>query len=173
MVRAFIGIGSNIEPAENVRAAIRTLARQTNLVGISTVYLTGAIGHPEQSPYYNCVVEIETEAPPAEVKYGILRNIENGLGRERTKDKYAPRTIDLDLIAYGDLTMDAEGIKLPDPDILERPFLAIPLFELAPDLVLPGYGLRISEIAAKLPQGGMKPLEDYARLLQEELILHE
>ncbi len=169
MVRAFIGIGSNIEPAENVRAAIRTLARKTKLVGISTVYLTGAIGHPEQSPYYNCVVEIETEVPPAEIKYGILRNIENGLGRERTEDKYAPRTIDLDLIAYGDLTMDAEGVRLPDPDILERPFLAIPLFELAPDMVLAGYGVRVSELAARLPQDGMKPLKDYARLLKEDM----
>jgi len=173
MARAFIGIGSNIDPADNVRAAIHALARQTRLIGISMVYLTDALGAAEQPPYYNCVVEIETEAPPAEIKFNILRNIENSLGRRRTEDKYAPRTIDLDLIAYGDLTIDAEGIRLPDPDILKRPFLAIPLFELAPDLVLPGYGLRISEIAAKLPQGGMKPLEDYARLLQEELILHE
>ena len=55
MARAFIGIGSNIEPAENVRAAIRSLARQTRLVGISMVYLTDALGHPEQPPYYNCV----------------------------------------------------------------------------------------------------------------------
>ena len=124
---------------------------------------------PEQPPYYNCVVEIETEAPPAEIKYGILRNIENDLGRKRTADKYAPRTIDLDLIVYGDLTMDAEGIRLPDPDILERPFLAIPLFELAPDMVLAGYGIRISEIAATLPQDGMKPLKDYTMLLREEI----
>jgi 2-amino-4-hydroxy-6-hydroxymethyldihydropteridine diphosphokinase len=169
MSRAFIGIGSNIEPAENVRAAIRSLARQTYLSGISMVYLTDALGHPEQPPYYNCVVEIETEAPPAKIKYGILRRIENNLGRKRTEDKYAPRTIDLDLIAYGNLTMDAEGIKLPDPEILERPFLAIPLFELAPDMVLAGYGMRISEIAAKLPQDGMKPLKDYVRLLREEM----
>jgi dihydroneopterin aldolase/2-amino-4-hydroxy-6-hydroxymethyldihydropteridine diphosphokinase len=169
MARAFIGIGSNIEPAENVRAAIRSLARQTCLVGISMVYLSDALGRPDQPPYYNCVVEIETEAPPAEIKYGLLRDIENKLGRKRTEDKYAPRTIDLDLIVYGDLTLDAEGIKLPDPEILERPFLAIPLFELAPDMVLAGSGLRISEIAAKLPQDGMKPLKVYARLLREEM----
>ena len=169
MARAFIGIGSNIEPAENVRAAIRSLAEQTRLVGVSMVYCTDALGRPEQPPYYNCVVEIETEAPPAEVKHGLLRAIENKLGRKRTEDKYAPRTIDLDLIVYGDLAMDAEGIRLPDPEILERPFLAIPLFELAPDMVLAGYGLHIGEIAARLPQDGMKPLKDYARLLREEV----
>jgi len=169
MARAFIGIGSNIDPAENVQAAIRSLAQKTHLVGISMVYCTDALDRPEQPPYYNCVVEIETEAPPTEVKYGILRTIENNLGRKRTEDKYAPRTIDLDLIVYGDLTIDAEGIKLPDPEILERPFLAIPLFELAPDMVLAGYGLRIGEIAAKLPQDGMKPLKDYVKLLRKEM----
>ena len=168
MARSFVGIGSNIEPAENVRAAIRSLAQQTRLVGISMVYCTNALDRPEQPPYYNCVVEIETEAPPAEIKYGLLRAIESNLGRKRTADKYAPRTIDLDLIVYGDLVMDAEGIKLPDPEILERPFLAIPLFELAPDMVLPGYGLLIAEIADKLPQDGMKPLKDYVMLLREE-----
>ena len=168
MVRAFIGIGSNIEPERNVRAAVRNLAQQTRVTGISMVYCTDALDRPEQSPYFNCVVEIETEAPPSEVKHGLLRPIENGLGRKRSEDKYAPRTIDLDLIVYGDLAIDAEDIRLPDPEILERPFLAIPLFELAPDLVLAGYGLRIGEVAGRLSQGGMRPLEDYTRLLRKE-----
>ena len=167
MARVFIGIGSNIEPAKNVRAAIRSLAQQTRLVGVSMVYCTEALDSPEQPPYFNCVVEIGTEVSPVEIKHSILRPIENSLGRKRTGDKYAPRTIDLDLIVYGDLAMDAEDIKLPDPEILERPFLAVPLFELAPDLVLAGYNLRISEIAARLPRDGMRPLEDYARLLRE------
>jgi 2-amino-4-hydroxy-6-hydroxymethyldihydropteridine diphosphokinase len=168
MTRAFVGIGSNIEPEANVRAAIRLLARRTRLVGISMVYLSAALGRPEQPPYYNCVAEIETEAPPTEIKFGILRDIEHSLGRERTPDKYAARTIDLDLIAYGDLALDAEGMELPDPDILERPFLAIPLFELAPDMVLPRYGVPIREVAARLAQDGMKPLEEYAKLLRAE-----
>src|SRR5512143_1899534 len=125
MVRAFVGIGSNIDPAQNVRAALRCLARQTRLVAISTVYLTEPLGRPEQAPYYNCVAEIATDVPPTELKYGMLRGIEDALGRRRTQDKYAPRTIDLDLLAYGDLVLDTEGMRLPDPDILQRPFLAI------------------------------------------------
>ncbi len=169
MVRAFIGIGSNIRPAENVRAAIQALARQTSLAGISMVYLTDALGRPEQQPYYNCVVEIETDARPAEVKYRILRDIEHSLGRSRTADKYAARTIDLDLIVYGDLALDAEGFRLPDPEILERPFLAVPLAELAPDLVLAGYGLRVADIAAGMLKSGMQPLPDYVRRLREEM----
>lgn len=168
MARAFIGIGSNIEPAKNVRSAVLSLAQQSRVIGISMVYCTDALDRPEQPHYLNCVVEIDTEATPAEVKHGILRPIENSLGRKRSEDKFALRTIDLDLILYGDVAMDTEDIKLPDPDILERPFLAVPLFELAPDLVLAGYNLRISDIAAKLPQDGMRPQEDYTRLLREE-----
>lgn len=170
MVRAFIGIGSNIAPAENVRSAISCLARQTRLLGISTVYLSAALERPEQSPYYNCVVAIETVATPAVIKFGILREIEDLLGRRRMADKFAARTIDLDLIVYGELALDAEGLSLPDPDILERPFLATPLFELAPDLVLAGYDLPIREIAARLPQGGMAALQAYTRLLREEFL---
>ncbi len=168
MARVFIGIGSNIEPAKNVRAAILSLAQQTRLVGISMVYRTDALDRPEQPPYFNCVVEIETEALPVEVKHGVLRPIEHRLGRQRSADKYAPRTIDLDLVVYDDLVMDADGIKLPDPDILRRPFLAIPLLELAPDLVVPGHGLCIGDVAAQLPRDGMEPLKDYSQSLKEE-----
>ncbi|MCK9200452.1 MAG: 2-amino-4-hydroxy-6-hydroxymethyldihydropteridine diphosphokinase [Gallionella sp.] len=167
MARAFIGIGSNIEPESNVRAAIRNLARQTHLVGVSTVYCTDALDRPEQSSYFNCVAEIETDALPAQVKHAILRPIEDELGRKRTQDKYAPRTIDLDLIVYGDLVMDDGDIRLPDPDIFERPFLAIPLFELAPDLVLAG--ARVDAIAAAMASDGLKPLQDYSRQLNDEV----
>ncbi len=167
MTRAFIGIGSNIEPEKNVRAAIRSLARQARVTGISTVYCTAALDRPEQPHYFNCVAGIETEMPPEKVKHGLLRPIESSLARRRSGDKYAPRTIDLDLILYGDLAMDEEGITLPDPEILERPFLALPLCELAPGLVLPGCGLRIDSVAAGFARDGMEPLEDYTRLLRE------
>ncbi len=169
MPRAYIGIGSNIEPAKNVRHAIHRLAEETRLIGVSTVYCTDALGRPEQPPYLNCVAAIDTEVPPIEVKRGMLHSIENAFGRVRTADKCAPRTIDLDLIVYGNLVIDAEGLKIPDPEILERPFLAIPIFELAPDLVLPGLRLNIGDIVAMLPRGEMKPLTDYSRLLKREL----
>lgn len=165
-MRAFVGIGSNIEPAKNVRASIRRLVQQTRVAGISTVYCTGALDRPEQPPYFNCVVEIETEAPPAEVKHGMLRPIEDSLGRKRSGDKFAPRTIDLDLVLYGDVVMHGQDLRIPDPDILERPFLAIPLFELAPDLVLPGYNLRIREVAAGFQPESLTALVNYTRLLR-------
>ncbi len=169
MARAFIGIGSNIDPAENVRAAIISLARATRLTAISMVYRTDALDRPDQPPYFNCVAEIGTDLPPLEVKRNILRVIECSLGRERSADKYAPRKIDLDLIAYDDVVMDADGLTLPDPEIRKRPFLAIPLFELAPDLVLAGCNERIADIASRLPRGGLEPLKDYARTLRQQV----
>jgi dihydroneopterin aldolase/2-amino-4-hydroxy-6-hydroxymethyldihydropteridine diphosphokinase len=174
MARAFIAIGSNIDPAANVRLAIGRLGQKVRLVGVSTVYRTEALSRPGaqagplQPPYYNCVVEIETFVPPLELKQGILRPIEDSLGRLRSEDKFAPRTIDLDLIVYGDLEMDEGGLKLPDPEIMERPFLAIPLYELAPGLEL-GSNRSIASIASGLPQGGMQPLKEYTRQLQQDL----
>jgi dihydroneopterin aldolase/2-amino-4-hydroxy-6-hydroxymethyldihydropteridine diphosphokinase len=169
MTRAFIGLGSNIEPASNVRAAILALDRLAHPVRASTVYLTEALGDTRQPPYYNCVAEIAIEIPPREIKFGLLRVIEDELGRKRTADRYAPRTIDLDLIVYGDLALDEDGLRLPDPDILKRPFLAVPLFELAPDLVLAGYDVSIGDVAARMPREGMQPLEDYTTRLRAEL----
>jgi 2-amino-4-hydroxy-6-hydroxymethyldihydropteridine diphosphokinase len=168
MPRAFVAIGSNINPAENVRKALRLLAHEVRLVEISTVYRTDPEGRPEQSPYYNCVIGIETDVPPKELKHRILRRIEEELGRRRSEDQYAPRTIDLDLVLYGDLNFKTEDLTLPDPEILHRPFLAIPLGELVPDLTLAGSGLPIGEVAAKLSREGMEALDRYTESLKEE-----
>jgi 7,8-dihydro-6-hydroxymethylpterin-pyrophosphokinase len=99
----------------------------------------------------------------------VLRHIEDSLGRTRKNDKFAPRTIDLDLILYDDITIEGEELTLPDPDILQRPFLAISLYELAPDLVLPGSGACIADITAGILQQTMKPLESYTNMLRREI----
>lgn len=119
MTRVFIAIGSNIEPEKNVRNAVKLLSRQFPITGVSTFYRTPAEGRPEQPPFYNGVVEIETDLPADDLKRQ-LRKIENVLGRKRTEDEFASRTIDLDIISPGEA---------------QRPFVAIPLHELAPDLV--------------------------------------
>jgi 2-amino-4-hydroxy-6-hydroxymethyldihydropteridine diphosphokinase len=173
VTEAFISIGSNIRPAENVRQAIHWLARQVHVTGISTVYRTPAEGRPEQPAYYNCVVRIETDLPAGELKHRVLRGIERDLGRQRGSDTFAPRTIDLDLILCGQLAIDQEGLRLPDPQILTRPFLAIPLHELAPQLTLPGAGVPIKEIAAALAANscdGMEPLVEYTASLRKAIL---
>ena len=172
MTRAFVGIGSNIDPEVNVRSAILRLKETARVKAISTVYSTEPVGPPGQPPYYNCVVEIETDLAPRDLKFKMLRRIESELGRTRGIDRFAARTIDLDLVLYDDLVMATEDLTLPDPDILVRPFLAIPLQELAPGLVLPGSGLPISEAVLAQPRTGMAPLENYTERIRKE-ILHE
>ncbi len=169
MIRAFIGVGSNIEPSTNTEKAIRMLAHETQITGISMVYLTAAEGRPGQPPYYNCVVEIETDLPPTILKKQILRGIEAKLGRVRTEDEFAARTIDLDLILYGELVMNSDDLTLPDPNILRRPFLAIPLRELIAGSILPGFGLRIDDIAESLMGSPMKPLASYTKQIRKDL----
>jgi 2-amino-4-hydroxy-6-hydroxymethyldihydropteridine diphosphokinase len=173
MARAFLSVGSNIDPAENIKKALKLLRSDVCITGISTVYLTPAEDRPEQPSYYNCVVEVETQELPVKFKYSILRPIEEALGRKRSEDKFAARTIDLDLILYDDLIMETETIILPDPQISRRAFVALPICELSPKLRLPGSGLLISEIAASLPAGQMKPLKQYTEILRKEIYRHE
>lgn len=169
MTRAFVSIGSNIDPEENVKKALLLLSGLTTVRAVSTVYLTEAEDRPEQPSYYNCVVEIETELPAVDVKHHILRRIEAELGRIRTKDRYAARTIDLDLVLYDELVTQTEDLTLPDPDIARRPYLALPLHELSPGLMMPGSGKPIHKVAAALSGKAMKPLEGYTELLRKEL----
>jgi 2-amino-4-hydroxy-6-hydroxymethyldihydropteridine diphosphokinase len=168
MPRAFVGVGSNIEPADNVRKALRLLAKEMRVVGVSTVYETEPEGRPEQPRYYNCVVDIETEAAPTELKRA-LREIEQRLGRVRTADKYASRVIDLDVLAYDDLAIETADLTLPDPDIATRAYLAAALAELAPTLALPGIGMTAVELAQKLPKRGLRTLIEYTAALRREV----
>lgn len=168
METAYIGAGSNIEPESNLLEALRLLLPE-GLTRVSTVYRTEPVGAPGQPLFYNCVVEVVTSKPPLELKYGALRPIEEALGRKRDKkNRYSPREIDLDLIIYGSLEVNSDGLVLPDPDIYARPFLAIPLFELAPELVLPGERA-LKELAASLDTKGMEELAAYTARIRKEL----
>ena len=171
MVRAFIAAGSNIEPAKNIKKAVQLLSQKVKITGISTVYQTQPIDRPEQQSYYNCVLKVETDIQPKKLKYEILGAIETELGRVRTADKYAPRTIDLDLNIYDNLTGEIDGIVLPDSQITERPFMAFCLYELEPKLVLPGTNLAIADVCSKMTKENMKPLESYTTQLQKKYVL--
>jgi 2-amino-4-hydroxy-6-hydroxymethyldihydropteridine diphosphokinase len=172
MARAFISIGSNIDPESNVRDALLRLRSTARVKAVSTVYRTKPVGPPGQASFYNCVVEIETDIAPRDLKFGLLHRIERELGRTRGSDKFAARTIDLDLILYDDLVVTGEDLTLPAPDIAHRSFLAVPLHELDPELVLPGSGLRIGEAVVAQPRTGMLPLENYTERIRKELF-HE
>jgi dihydroneopterin aldolase/2-amino-4-hydroxy-6-hydroxymethyldihydropteridine diphosphokinase len=167
--RAFIAVGSNVDPERNVADALELLGRHLRLVAVSRFYRTPALGSPGRPDFLNGVVEIETELKPLELKRQVLLEVEDALGRERSDDKNAPRTIDLDLVLYGDLVSSEEGLVLPSPEILERPFVALSLLELEPELVLPGTGRRLRELAAGLSSDEMVPAELFnARLRRVE-----
>ena len=170
MARAFISIGSNIDPETSVRNAVRRLGSTARIRAISTVYRTEPVGPPGQPWFYNCVVQLETDLAPWELKFTLLRRIEGEFGRARSSDKFAARTIDLDLLLYDELVLTTPDLVLPDPEISQRPFLAIPLHELAPGLVLPGSGQRIQEAAEALSPNSMMPLAAYTEDLRKEFL---
>ncbi len=168
MSRAFVSVGSNIDPAENVRRAIVMLARAASVSGISTVFRTEPVGSAGQPFFYNCIVEVTTELAPVALKRDVLRSIESALGRVRTGDRYAPRTIDLDLILYDDIVLAGKDLTLPDPDILTRSYLLAGLAELAPDLRMPGTGQRIADLNKAASGTGTEPLHDYTDVVRKE-----
>jgi 2-amino-4-hydroxy-6-hydroxymethyldihydropteridine diphosphokinase len=169
VVRAFVGIGSNIEPERNIERAVALLRQHVRVKAISTFYRSQPIGRPEQASFLNGVVEVEAEREPRALKTEVLWRIEAELGRVRTADRYAARTMDLDLLIYGEMTADEPGFRLPDPDIRLRPFLAAGMCELAPDLVLPGDGRTMREVLATLADAAMEPLPEYTEKLREIL----
>ena len=171
MALAFVSIGSNVAPEDNIKKAVRLLGARALIRAISTVYLTEPVGATEQPSYYNCMVKIESELPPLELKRTVLRRIEEELGRKREADRFAPRTIDLDLVLYAGVVLKTAELVLPDPEIRSRPFLAGPLFELAPDLIMPDSKEPIAVIAARMRGAGIRPLTMYTDLLKKELTL--
>jgi 2-amino-4-hydroxy-6-hydroxymethyldihydropteridine diphosphokinase len=150
-VRAYVGVGSNIEPEHNIRAALRLLEQHVRVAGVSTFYRTEPLGRPSDPDFINGVVAIETGLGAHELRSTVLRRIERELGRQRVPDANAPRTIDLDLLVY-----DGEPL---DPNVELRAFVAWPLVELDPALALPD-GRRLATIAEHLPRTGMVVLHE-------------
>lgn len=168
MTEAYIGIGSNIGPERHVPEALRLLREKVLIAALSTFYRTAPHGSPGSAAFFNGVARIRTAIEARELKFGVLRGIEESLGRRRGPDRYAPRPIDLDILWYGGAAVEEPDLVIPDPDILTRAFVAVPLHELAPGLVMPGSGLRLADAVRALPAGDMEPLESFTRKLKEE-----
>ncbi|HOF88074.1 MAG TPA: 2-amino-4-hydroxy-6-hydroxymethyldihydropteridine diphosphokinase [Armatimonadota bacterium] len=165
MPTAYLAIGSNIDADANLRRGLALLARAVRVRALSTLYRTPALGRPDDPPFVNGVAEIATTLPPRALKMA-LRRIEAALGRRRSAEKCAPRVLDLDIIWYDDIS-DAR-YPLPDPEIPHRPFLAIPLAELAPTLALPD-GTLLRDLADELRGAPMTPLPALTDLLRKDL----
>lgn len=143
MPTAFVGIGSNLgEPEQQIAAALEQLAAEEGieLVAVSALRETEPVGYLHQPSFVNGAAQLETELPPRELLERLL-SIEARLGRVRGEGpRFGPRTIDLDLLVYGDETIDEPGLTVPHPRLPERRFALEPLAELAPNLEIPGLG---------------------------------
>ena len=154
MTRAYVGLGANLgDRSAMLRAALEQLAAEpgVSLVAASSVRETDPVGPVDQPRFLNAAAALDTELSPRELLDRLL-GIERRLGRTREGPRFGPRTIDLDLLLYGEERLDEPGLELPHPRLHERLFALEPLFELDPSLVVPGHGA-LSEIIAGLQSG--------------------
>jgi 2-amino-4-hydroxy-6-hydroxymethyldihydropteridine diphosphokinase len=149
--RVLIALGSNIDPATNLPRAVRRLAERFPGLAASRLYATAPVGAPGAPPFLNAAVALVTALPLVELRDGVLRPLESELGRVRGTDRNAPRPIDLDVAFAGDLVVrdPASGLEVPDPEIVARAHLALPLADLAPEAVHPLDGRTLAAIAAE------------------------
>ncbi len=147
-----IALGSNINREQNLPRAMELLRRDSRwrVLAESPIYETPAVGGDTPQPdYFNAAALLETDLSPEDL-HRALRSIEARLGRVRTDDKFAPRTIDLDIVLVRDRQLYLNGSPLPDPDILDHPHLAFPLADIAPDWLYPGTDLTLKQLADRL-----------------------
>jgi 2-amino-4-hydroxy-6-hydroxymethyldihydropteridine diphosphokinase len=147
IVRAYIGLGANLGDREaTLRSAIELLGAEpgVEVVAVSTLRETDPVGYLDQPRFLNGAAALETTLEPRELLERLLA-VERALGRNRGGPRYGPRTVDLDLLLFGDRVVDEPGLTVPHPRLAERAFALEPLLELDPGLVLPD-GQRVQEL---------------------------
>jgi len=162
----YIGIGSNLDgPQEQVRRARDALAElpNTRVVGISPLYRNPAVGPGDQPDYVNAVAVIQTLLEP-HVLFDALQAIEANQGRRRGALRWQARTLDLDLLVYGDRTIHDQHLTVPHPNMQERAFVLKPLLDLAPDLDVPGLG-PVAGLLSAAPDGQLRRIDDNGDVL--------
>jgi 2-amino-4-hydroxy-6-hydroxymethyldihydropteridine diphosphokinase len=158
-MRVYIGLGSNLDdPKRQVRYALQVLTGLpgSTLCRYSSLYRSPPMGPQDQPDYINAVAELETGLSAAEL-LSLLQAIENQQGRVRGAARWGPRTLDLDILIYGQAQIKAPELTVPHPGIAERPFVLYPLAEIAPDLEIPGCGA-LQELLDRCPPRGLERL---------------
>lgn len=180
---AYIVLGSNIERETNYPEAVKRLRALGKIIAVSPVYDTAPVGGDANAPrFYNGAVWLSTELSPHGLR-NALRRIEQDMGRIRVPDKYAPRTIDLDLALYGEAMIHDDDLEIPDPALFERAFMARALAHLNPDYVIPPDGPTLAELLCRIrskpgdvvevPETSMQVLEWVGTSLKEPLSMSE
>ncbi|MGH2738955.1 MAG: 2-amino-4-hydroxy-6-hydroxymethyldihydropteridine diphosphokinase [Actinomycetota bacterium] len=158
MTRAYIGLGSNLgERLANLSDAVRRLhERGVGFVHSSRVYETQPVGGPPQPDFLNAVIEVETDLKPRALLQACL-GAEDAMGRERTEERWGPRSIDIDILSFGDEQIDEPDLQIPHPRMHERGFVVIPLFELEADPMIAGGGKLSTTRMSPLLLGACRP----------------
>jgi len=160
MTLAAVGLGANLgDAATTLREALAELARLPGIHRLlaSRLYRTPAWGRTDQPDFVNAVALVETDLGARGLLDALLR-IEREFGRERADgERWGPRTLDLDLLLFGDAVIDEPGLRVPHPHLHERAFVLLPLAELAPEASIPGVG-SVASIAATMAGDGIEAL---------------
>lgn len=155
-VTAYIGLGSNLEdPQRQLERALDALRRlrRSELVRSSPFYRSVPMGPADQPDYLNAVAALRTQLAPLEL-LDQLQSIEAAQGRRRGPQRWGPRTLDLDLLLYGGEVIDSPRLVVPHPGLTERNFVLVPLFDIAPGLLLPD-GRPLAALVAECPRDGL------------------
>lgn len=158
MIRVYLALGSNLaDPLHQVQSALDALAAipQSRLIACSSLYRTPPYGPPDQPDYLNAAVALDTGLSP-EALLDHTQRIELEQGRVRKDHRWGPRTLDLDIMLFGDLTLATTRLTVPHYDMHNRAFMLLPLREIAPDLCLPD-GTRIADLLAPLDSSAIRP----------------
>ena len=158
MERIYIGMGSNLaDPAEQLRSAVDALGQlpDTELVGVSAFYQSDSL-LPGQPRYTNAVAALDSALAPLDL-LDALQAIENDQGRERL-ERWGPRTLDLDILLFGDRLIDEPRLKVPHYHMQERAFVLYPLAELSPDDLRLADGRTLADLLAACPFVGLERL---------------
>jgi 2-amino-4-hydroxy-6-hydroxymethyldihydropteridine diphosphokinase len=160
MIIVYIGLGSNLggdlaSPKQNIASAIDTLGeiQATRVISASSFYESKPVGPQDQGDYINAVVKLETDLDATGL-LDSLQAIENDHGRER-RQHWGPRTLDLDILLFGDQIIHNERLTVPHSEICNRPFVLVPLAEIEPDCVIPEKGL-VADMVSKVDKAGLK-----------------
>lgn len=139
MTIAYIALGSNLaSPLEQVNAALKAIADipDSRIVAVSSFYRTPPLGPQDQPDYLNAAVALDTALAPEEL-LNYTQRIERQQGRERKAERWGPRTLDIDIMLFGDKIINTERLTVPHYDMKNRGFMLWPLFEVAPELIFP------------------------------------
>lgn len=156
MIRVYLGLGANLDaPLQQLQQAVTALTQlpDSQLAAVSSFYGSKPMGPQDQPDYVNAVAALDTRLP-AEALLDALQQIELEQGRQRKDERWGPRTLDLDILLYGDEVIATERLTVPHYGLHQREFVIYPLLELAPTLIVPGLGT-LAELALQVPRNGL------------------